>query len=151
MSTTRHSRASASGTLRNMAEATPVPCAASISAFITPRSVGLNHSTMMDAVAGSRMAPPRPNVILRGSSVAMSVVRGVSTPADMRRPLRRTARLVPSRGGYDAARYQTERERQEDQHHEEADRASRYAVILNDDGKERRGREQVEANGNMQG
>ena len=79
-----------------MAVATPVPCAASIIAFITPRSVGLNHSTISEAVDGSRMAPPMPKLMRSGSSVAMSVVSGASVPADISTPLTRTARLVPS-------------------------------------------------------
>ena len=96
MNTSRHSRASASGTLRNMAVATPVPWAASISAFITPRSVGLNHSTISEAVDGSRMAPPIPKLMRNGNSVGMSVVNGAIAPADMRSPLTITARRVPS-------------------------------------------------------
>ena len=96
MRTVRHSRASASGTLRNMAVATPIPCAARLTAFIMGRSLVLNHCTMTAAVAGSRMALPIAKATLSGRMAGRLDVSGAKTPAVISSPLTRMAPLVPS-------------------------------------------------------
>ena len=96
ISTYRQPRASARGTLRNIAVATPHPCPARLMAFIMGRSLDLNHWTTTAEVAGSRMAPPMPKATLRGRRDARLDVVGARTPAVISSPLMSRALFVPS-------------------------------------------------------